>query len=338
MEIWLAMACGPHTVDSDTETPPSSLQTRLGLCDGWTSDAIHGVDDLAPLDADADDARRLGLGLVRPHRSGGGPFAQNLIRLDGTTWDWSIPDHVVTAAQARELRVFATLSPVADPDGTPDHPIQPAVPTSEMPQWLDFVTRTVERYDGDGVDDMPGLTGPIFAYEVGNEPTCAPTDDHCASAYLDLLQQSYTTAKAASPDTLVLAAGAGPVFNPDGSTVHESTFGLYSWLFEHGAGDYTDAFDFHTLVGVANPSVDAYLNQWEQITGEQPLWLGEIGTRGPNDVPEVTLDPDEEARWLRNALDRAYAGGVERVLWCKAGDMQRMPEVQTTLADYASTL
>ena len=33
--------------------------------------------------------------------------------------------------------------------------------------WLGAV---VERYDGDGIDDMPGLQYPIRHWEIGNEP------------------------------------------------------------------------------------------------------------------------------------------------------------------------
>lgn len=43
-----------------------------------------------------------------------------------------------------------------------------AYPT-DMDQWLDYVAATVERYDGDGIDDMPGLLVPIHAWQVENE-------------------------------------------------------------------------------------------------------------------------------------------------------------------------
>jgi len=34
-------------------------------------------------------------------------------------------------------------------------------------KWL---TAVVERYDGDGKDDMKGLQFPVLHYEIGNEP------------------------------------------------------------------------------------------------------------------------------------------------------------------------
>lgn len=40
----------------------------------------------------------------------------------------------------------------------------------DTPKYIRFVEAAVERYDGDGVDDMPGLTNPIRYWQVGNEP------------------------------------------------------------------------------------------------------------------------------------------------------------------------
>ena len=39
----------------------------------------------------------------------------------------------------------------------------------DMADWRDFVSRVVERYDGDGRDDMPGLTGRVAYYQAANE-------------------------------------------------------------------------------------------------------------------------------------------------------------------------
>ena len=36
--------------------------------------------------------------------------------------------------------------------------------------YLRFVRSTVERYDGDGVDDMPGLLFPVRFWEIDNQP------------------------------------------------------------------------------------------------------------------------------------------------------------------------
>ena len=37
-------------------------------------------------------------------------------------------------------------------------------------EYQDFVKQLVERYDGDGIDDMPGLKNPIKYWQIDNEP------------------------------------------------------------------------------------------------------------------------------------------------------------------------
>lgn len=47
------------------------------------------------------------------------------------------------------------------------------LPNSYFPideqKYIAFVRATVERYDGDGVEDMPRLVNPIKYWQVGNE-------------------------------------------------------------------------------------------------------------------------------------------------------------------------
>ncbi|HID44067.1 MAG TPA: hypothetical protein EYP30_09930, partial [Archaeoglobaceae archaeon] len=39
-----------------------------------------------------------------------------------------------------------------------------------MTDYKNFIRRLVERYDGDGIDDMPSLEIPIKYWEILNEP------------------------------------------------------------------------------------------------------------------------------------------------------------------------
>jgi hypothetical protein len=79
-----------------------------------------------------------------------------------------------------------------------------------MKAYEEFVKRVVERYDGDGKDDMPGLLYPIKYWEVSNEPSMqeelvffsgSPED------YYDLLRVTYQAVKDADPEALVLHGG-----------------------------------------------------------------------------------------------------------------------------------
>jgi hypothetical protein len=88
--------------------------------------------------------------------------------------------------------------------------------TGEMEgAWSRMVTALVERYDGDGDRDMPGLIGSSrLDVQVENEPAnwefwdYGETDRRLAAdRYLRLLELTYQAKQAADPDTQVILAG-----------------------------------------------------------------------------------------------------------------------------------
>ncbi|MBI5708843.1 MAG: hypothetical protein HZC42_00820 [Candidatus Eisenbacteria bacterium] len=71
-------------------------------------------------------------------------------------------------------------------------------------RYAAWVGAIVERYDGDGRDDMPGLKAPVRWFEVGVEFSSyepEPVED-----YLRMLALAHGAAKAANPDAQVLHA------------------------------------------------------------------------------------------------------------------------------------
>lgn len=76
---------------------------------------------------------------------------------------------------------------------------------SPRPEYRDhfgrWVQAVVERYDGDGVDDMPGLRWPVRYVEIGNEFSSyepEPVDE-----YLETLRLAYAAAHRAFPQVIV---------------------------------------------------------------------------------------------------------------------------------------
>ena len=68
----------------------------------------------------------------------------------------------------------------------------------------------VERYDGDGVDDMPGLRVPVRAWQVDNEPDALASGSW--EDYARLQEITYRAIKEAFPEAKVLMGGqTGPV-------------------------------------------------------------------------------------------------------------------------------
>lgn len=323
---------------------PGPLQTKLGLCDAWDTQALD-ADSISAEDGDMDDARALGFGVARAHRPSGGAFSWNIVEAsvtgpDGEGADWSLADHVVATAQANSVKLVATLYPNAIQDASTTAVVS-SVTAEQMDPWLAFVARTVERYDADGIDDMPGLAPGVpgvETWEIGNEQSCASVTNGCPEAFLDFQSRTYLAAKGASADTRVIVAGAAPVLSPDG-TVNAQVENAYRTYFENGGAAYTDAFSFHLNIGAAEPRVGAFLEWWAPLVGDLPVEVGESGTRAPGDFQMVSDDPAIEAAWYVDLLDSAFEGGVARVSWCKTGGAtDRAPELWAALHDYAATL
>jgi len=73
-----------------------------------------------------------------------------------------------------------------------------------LSDWASFITAFVERYDLDGKDDMPGIKYPITHIQIESEPENIWAD---AGGYTEALCLAYRSAKKASPNVQVMAAG-----------------------------------------------------------------------------------------------------------------------------------
>ena len=170
------------------------------------------------------------------------------------------------------------------------------LPTDEE-SYLAFVRACVERYDGDGIDDMAGLTNPIKYWQVDNEPP------HGLRDYAELLKITYQAVKAADPDAKVIIGGTTgmpPVsdylqnFDNNFLPILEELSGL--------EGQYFDIFDIHW-----------YGNATGDYRG-----LGEVYTYIAQKLSALTLSPPE-GYWITemgtysgNPVEKSYLFQTER--------------------------
>ncbi len=78
-----------------------------------------------------------------------------------------------------------------------------------MQDLRDYVSNLVERYDGDGQNDMPGLLFPIVHYQAGNEYSNEVFWTGTADQYGLLLRQFSLAARGACPQVKVVLSGIG---------------------------------------------------------------------------------------------------------------------------------
>ncbi len=76
---------------------------------------------------------------------------------------------------------------------------------NDMEAYKEFVRRVVERYDGDGENDMPGLRYPVLYYEILNEPDL--DNEESAQAYFEILKRSYQAVKEVNLGAKVVLGG-----------------------------------------------------------------------------------------------------------------------------------
>lgn len=160
------------------------------------------------------------------------------------------------------------------------------LPGSYLPvdtdQYVDFVEAFVERYDGDGVDDLPELANPIRYWQVGNEP-----NDTALTDFAELQQMTYDAIKEACPEAVVLVGGATGF--PDGYVAGFDT--RYAPIIQELAGSAIDAFDFH-LYGCATGDYRLLDSRTSEdvldhirstlssngFSADLPIWITEMGS------------------------------------------------------------
>lgn len=107
-------------------------------------------------------------------------------------------------------------------------------------KYVAFVRAAVERYDGDGINDMPGLKNPIKYWQVSNEPPAGLTD------YAKFLKLNYNAIKEACQECKVLIGGV-PGMPPASnylSKFDKSFLPILNELVEFNSRSF-DIFDFH---------------------------------------------------------------------------------------------
>lgn len=273
------------------------------------------------------DAYDLGVRWERPHP---GPFVWNDIEPKEGEYDWSHTDKWVLKVQSYDIHTAPTIWPYADWDQetchgdepliTPGHfhelPKRRHVPCSEE-KYKKFVTALIERYDGDGENDMQGLKYPVLIYEISNEPSMqggiAPEGGAdlyffkgTSKEYVDMLKWSYQAIKQSNSDVLVMNAGMA------GFDSHHRDF--WDAAMDAGADDYVDIWAFHNI-GQDNDYL--LTDQAEEFFNgyniDKPFWLAENEYNyGKFDK---TGDPANAAQDIVKSHVRAFAAGVDKIFF-----------------------
>lgn len=145
-------------------------------------------------------------------------------------------------------------------------------------KYVAFVKAAVERYDGDGVSDMPGLVNPIKYWQVGNEP-----NDILKKDFSSLQSITYTAVKEACPDCTVLIGGVPGMPPSDNYLKYFNS--QYKPILDALQSGYVDVMDIHWYGNATGDykgvkDVYNYIRSVLNTDGfpDMPIWITEMGS------------------------------------------------------------
>jgi len=318
-------ACGtssaptPTPASSPISTPtpisaPGTLPTPTPGEFEQTSSSHFGF---MPAYWDFSNARQAGGAYDRPFFE---LFEWGMIEAEEGKFNFYQTDSYVEKAQVQGLHIVANIQPFAYWDQIKCHmdltapsdrkPHDTKAKPCEMDLYRNFVTRLVERYDGDGIDDMPGLTIPIKHWEVMNEPEFTTGDliffQGTAEDYFEILKATYQTVKQADPEAVVVQGGMAGMMEID------TTF--WQAVFDLGGAHYFDVANMHSIGHGEHlniPAFKAFLAR--NGINDKPIWVTEVQYQQARQTENYTNA--DFAKILARSYIFALANGVDKLLY-----------------------
>ena len=228
--------------------------------------------------------------------------------------------------QAAGLSPLVMISPFP---GNHTSSATPAYVIDDHESYAAYVTAVVERYDGDGIDDMPGLLAPVHAWEIDNEPdlknTARPRDaardfdpsTFCTpEQYAAVLIETAALIRAADDRAVVLNGG---FYRPMTDTAYRYMSALFA---VPGALESIDVLSLHVYhSGRDMARMERAVATGRELAPGKPIWITE--TNVPS-VPASRSEPWVSERYQAEMVVRTYVTalrlGVEKVFWHTLND------------------
>ncbi len=219
---------------------------------------------------------------VRPHP---GPFVWNNIEKEKGIFSWDKADEYVTYAQNYNQTTIATIWPYANweqksckrkkgrsPFGK--HFSKYLSKPCSMDNYKTFLLALIDRYDGDGSNDMPGLTKPIIYWEIMNEPEYKMFFRGKEDEFVEIFNFSSKIIKEKQKDSVIVMAGAAGMF-PENEKFWKSALPKIK-----------DNFDIANIHHISTPEgkcdkdfwVEEFSNLLKKLKINKPIWVTEAMT------------------------------------------------------------
>jgi len=258
----------------------------------------------------------IGGGWTRPHP---GPFAWGWIETSKDRFNFDEVDWWVKNAQNCNVAILATIWPYAEWDQQQCHGQEcevtdedifyskadnSGIPTSRcapcnFSNYKDFLSQLVERYDGDGTSDMPGLKIPIKYWEILNEPSMHGSSltfyKGTQEEYVEIMKASSEAIKSSCLDCMVVQGGA--------AGISDDTLAYWEGIFNLGGSDYFDVANVHYIKfgDLASLNVKDFKYLLQQRDIDKHIW-----------VTEAKFTSESE---VENAVKGALEAGASKIFF-----------------------
>ena len=216
---------------------------------------------------------------VRPHP---GPFIWNHIESEKGKFFWKDADQYVVYAQEHNQTILATIWPHANWDQKSCKRKKAKSPFGKrftkylskpcsMDDYKNFLIKLVDRYDGDGKNDMPDLTKPIKHWQIMNEPEFKMFFKGKRDEFIEIFNFSSELIKSKQKDAVIVMAGAAGMF-PENKT-----------FWRKALPQIKDHFDIAAIHHITPPDgkcdrefwVDEFSDLLKSLNINKPIWVTE---------------------------------------------------------------
>jgi hypothetical protein len=204
--------------------------------------------------------------------------------------------------------------------------------------YLNFIRTMVERYDGDGVDDMPGLEYPVTYYEFINEPFLnieveekkEATEMHYKGTpeeFVHFMNMTYDAMKEAYAEVVFVHAGINSLEDD------YITLDFWNVVYKQHA-----KFDVANIHAINQDRYDLFTAELTELLSRYyesmpSFWVGEVEVAGDEDM----YDEETQAMDLIKGYVRAFANGAEKIfynIWYDPGSSQTFMNAAVIRVDH----
>src|SRR3989338_5396554 len=246
----------------------------------------------------------IGAAWARPHS---GPFAWGWIEPEKGEFDFVLVDEWIEKAQENNVAILATIWPYAERDQKQCHSSRCEVASEDqfypwgeiggipksrcapcnLEDYKSFLSKLVERYNGNGINDMPNLLIPIRYYEILNEPEMKESDltfyKGTEEEYVQILKLSNEAIKSACQECKIVQGGA--------AGIRYDMLSYWRKIFDLGGADYFDIANIHYInSGDLNTlNVKDFKKLMQEKNIDKPIWVTEAEYNSESQV-EASVD------------------------------------------------